>query len=97
MRFQSMYAPQKPAPTSTTAQSAGEQIATLPAGAGAGRGVINPDSVNPAAPPPQSQAAMAMQSIGDVKREGNELLWYQRVWRHHHQWPGAAQRWTGQH
>lgn len=69
--LQSMYAPQKPAPTSTTAQSAGEQMATLPAGAGAGRGVINPDSVNPAAPPPQSQAAMAMQSIGDVKREGN--------------------------
>lgn len=58
-------------PGATTAQSAREQMNSLPAGAGAGRGVINPDSVNPAAPPPQSQAAMAMQSIGDVKREGN--------------------------
>lgn len=43
-------------PGATTAQSAREQMNSLPVGAGAGRGVINPDSVNPAAPPPQSQA-----------------------------------------
>ena len=50
--LQSMYAPQTPAPASTTAPS--EQV-----GAGAGRGVVNPSMAEPSKPLPQPGPANA--------------------------------------
>ena len=74
--LQSMYAPQKPAPTSTTAQSAGERMATLP-GYGhynQGQNMGPPDLSklpDTGRSPVGDTVVFGNQPTSDVKREGN--------------------------